>query len=203
MEFHEKFQELRKDKGLTQEELAESLYVSRTAISKWESGRGYPSIDSLKEISKYFDISIDELLSTEKLLTIAEREKKESIQSVCDMLFGIVDILSFILIVLPLYPNTVNGIIYSVNLLDYNQGTQFNRLVYWGMYILLILVGIVKLVVTKVNSGRCNQLVTGISMVLSILLVLLLALTREVYALIVVFLFVVIKGMLIIKGIKR
>ena len=90
-----------------------------------------------------------------------------------------------------------------MNLLDYNQGTQFNRLVYWGMYILLILVGIVKLVVTKVNSGRCNQLVTGISMVLSILLVLLLALTREVYALIVVFLFVVIKGMLIIKGIKR
>lgn len=203
MEFYEKLQELRKDKGLTQEELAESLYVSRTAISKWESGRGYPSIDSLKEISKYFDISIDELLSTEKLLTIAEREKKESIQSVCDMLFGIVDVLSFILIVLPLYPNTVNGIIYSVNLLDYTQGSQFNRLIYGGMYILLMLVGIVKLVVTKVNSRRYNQLVTGISMVLSILLVLLLALTREVYALIVVFLFVVIKGMLIIKGIKR
>ena len=46
MEFHEKLQELRKQKGLTQEELAESLYVSRTAISKWESGRGYPNIDS-------------------------------------------------------------------------------------------------------------------------------------------------------------
>ena len=40
MEFHEKLQELRKQKGLTQEELAESLYVSRNAISKWESGRG-------------------------------------------------------------------------------------------------------------------------------------------------------------------
>ena len=53
MEFNEKLQELRKNKGLTQEELAEALYVSRTAISKWESGRGYPSIDSLKEIAKY------------------------------------------------------------------------------------------------------------------------------------------------------
>ena len=42
MEFYEKLQELRKSRGLTQEELAEMLYVSRTAISKWESGRGYP-----------------------------------------------------------------------------------------------------------------------------------------------------------------
>ena len=52
MELYEKLQQLRKEKGWTQEELAELLYVSRTAISKWESGRGYPSIDSLKAISK-------------------------------------------------------------------------------------------------------------------------------------------------------
>lgn len=56
MEFNEKLQELRKQKGLTQEELAEALYVSRTAISKWESGRGYPNIDSLKAISNYFSL---------------------------------------------------------------------------------------------------------------------------------------------------
>ena len=59
MEFNEKLQELRKARGLTQEELAEALFVSRTAISKWESGRGYPSIDSLKQIANYFSISID------------------------------------------------------------------------------------------------------------------------------------------------
>jgi len=40
--FNEKLQQLRKEKGLTQEQLAEELFVSRTAISKWESGRGYP-----------------------------------------------------------------------------------------------------------------------------------------------------------------
>ena len=68
VEFHEKIQELRKKKGLTQEELAEALFVSRTAVSKWESGRGYPNIDSLKEISMFFSVSIDELLSSEKLL---------------------------------------------------------------------------------------------------------------------------------------
>ena len=53
MEFNEKLQELRKNKNLTQEQLAEMSFVSRTAISKWESGRGYPSIDSLKEISNF------------------------------------------------------------------------------------------------------------------------------------------------------
>ena len=46
MEFNEKLQELRKQKGLTQEELAEVLFVSRTAISKWEMGISYPDLFS-------------------------------------------------------------------------------------------------------------------------------------------------------------
>ena len=91
MEFHEKLQELRKSRGLTQEELAGILFVSRTAISKWESGRGYPSIDSLKEISNYYSVTIDDLLSGEKLLSIAEKENKANIRNICNLLFGIVD----------------------------------------------------------------------------------------------------------------
>ena len=67
MEFNEKLKELRSSRGLTQEELAEALFVSRTAISKWESGRGYPSIDSLREISDFFSVTIDELLSQRKI----------------------------------------------------------------------------------------------------------------------------------------
>ena len=70
MEFHEKLQELRKSRGLAQKEFAELLYVPRTAISKWESGRGYPSIDSLKAISA----SLDNMLSGEAILTIAEKQ---------------------------------------------------------------------------------------------------------------------------------
>lgn len=77
MEFHEKLQELRKSRGMTQEELAAALFVSRTAISKWESGRGYPSIDSLKEISRYFSVSIDDLLSGEQLILIAEKKTNQ------------------------------------------------------------------------------------------------------------------------------
>lgn len=77
MEFHEKLQELRKSRGLTQEELAEALFVSRTAISKWESGRGYPSIDSLKEISRYFSVSIDELLSGDQLVLLLKKKTSQ------------------------------------------------------------------------------------------------------------------------------
>ena len=58
MTFGEKLKKLRTDNGLTQDELAEKTYVTRTAISKWESDRGYPNIDSLKAISKFFSVSI-------------------------------------------------------------------------------------------------------------------------------------------------
>ena len=91
MEFHEKLQELRKQKGLTQEELAESLYVSRTAISKWESGRGYPNIDSLRAISKFFSVSLDDLLSGDALLTIAEEEGRQKERNARSLVFGLLD----------------------------------------------------------------------------------------------------------------
>ena len=95
MEFNEKLKELRSSRGLTQEELAEVLFVSRTAISKWESGRGYPSIDSLKEISTFFSVTIDELLSGEKLISIAKKENKSNIQSLCSILIGFIDLFHF------------------------------------------------------------------------------------------------------------
>ena len=59
MEFNEKLRELRARRGLTQDELAEKLYVSRTAVSKWESGKGYPNIESLKAIARFFSVSVD------------------------------------------------------------------------------------------------------------------------------------------------
>lgn len=202
MEFHEKLQELRKNRGLTQEELAESLFVSRTAISKWESGRGYPSIDSLKEISNYFSVTIDELLSGERLISIAEKENKSNIQRMCNLLFGIVDLLSFILIVLPLYPNPMNGYIYSVNLFSYTETTASIRLVYWIMFLALIVTGVVKILLTQFKIEKGQKIVTCCSMGLSVLTVLFLAMTREAYAITLVFLLLIIKGILLLKYIK-
>lgn len=202
MEFNEKLQELRKSRGLTQEELAEALFVSRTAVSKWKLGRGYHSIDSLKEISKYFSVSIDELLTGEKLISIAEKENKSNIQKMCNLLTGIADLFSFILIVLPLYPNPINGYIYSVNLFAYTETTSFNRMIYWIMFLALVLVGAVKIIITQFELNKGQKIVTTLSIVLSILVILFLAMTREAYAIIVAFFLFVLKGMLLLKHIK-
>lgn len=199
MELGEKLQELRKSRGLTQEELAEALYVSRTAVSKWESGRGYPSIDSLKVISSYFGVTVDELLSAEKILTIAEKENKANVRGICDLLFGIVDIFSLILIFLPLYPNKVNGYIYSVNLFRYTDVALWVRAVFWVIFSLMISAGIVKIILNKIRSEKSNKIITVISMLLSCLAVLFLALTREVYAVAVVFMMLMVKALLLFR----
>jgi len=68
MLFAEKLKELRKQKGISQEGLAEKLYVSRQAITKWESGNGIPDIENLIAISALFNESLDSLLSEEKSL---------------------------------------------------------------------------------------------------------------------------------------
>ena len=101
MEFSEKLQELRKRKGLTQEQLAEQLFVSRAAISKWESGRGYPGIDSLKTISKFFSVSIDDLLSGDELISLAEEEQKEKQSGTRAMVFDLLDCGTALLLFLP------------------------------------------------------------------------------------------------------
>ena len=68
MTFAEKLKELRKQKGISQEQLAEKIYVSRQAITKWESGNGIPDIENLISISNLFNESLDSLLSEEKSL---------------------------------------------------------------------------------------------------------------------------------------
>ena len=200
MEFHEKLQELRKSRGLTQEELAEALYVSRTAVSKWESGRGYPSIDSLKEISKYFSVTIDDLLSGEALISIAEIENKTNIQNLFDLLFGMVDLLSVLLIVLPLYPRTVDGYVYSVNLFEYTETSAMNRFVYWFLFLGLIVLGVWKVLLVQIKSGKHQKLIRECSLLVSIAAVIVLALAGETYAVTVVFLLLLIKGVVLFKS---
>ena len=202
MEFNEKLVQLRKSRNMTQDELAEALYVSRAAVSKWESGRGLPSIDSLKDIAKFFSVSIDELLSGEKLLSLAEKENSSNTRKICDIIFGVADLLSFVLFVLPLYPSTIEGFVYSVGLLSYTETSKINIAVYWVLFALLVLSGAVKLIFAKLKAEKCSKASAYVSLVISMVTVLFLALTREAYALVVVFLLFVIKVTVLINQIK-
>lgn len=200
MEFHEKLQALRKSKQMTQEELAKALYVSRTAISKWESGRGYPSIDSLKEISRYFSVSIDDLLSAEKVISLAEKENKSNVRSLCGLFFGIMDLLSILLILLPLYPKPGDGVIYSVPLLSYTASAPLIRGVYWFLFLILTVLGAVRIAFVRLHIEKGCRLMTGCSLTLGTLAVLLPALTRLPYATVVAFLLLLLKIILILTS---
>ncbi len=202
MEFNEKLQELRKGRGLTQEELAESLFVSRAAVSKWESGRGYPSIDSLKDISVFFSVSIDDLLSGEKLISIAEKENKTAVRRLCELIFGISDVITLIFVALPLYPISVSEYIYSVNLFDYIKISIVNGIVYLSIYLLLGAAGIIKIILTEIEAEKLNKILTVISVCINILAVIFMGLSRQAYAVVLVFLILTVKGIILLKKAK-
>ena len=68
MKFSEKIKEIRKMQNLTQEQFAEKIFISRNAVAKWESNKGYPDIQNLITISEVFEISLDDLIKNDKKL---------------------------------------------------------------------------------------------------------------------------------------
>ena len=75
MKLSEKIMILRKQKGWSQEELAEKLEVSRQAVSKWESGQASPDIEKILKISQLFEVSTDVLLKEEYDVDTTEEAK--------------------------------------------------------------------------------------------------------------------------------
>lgn len=71
---------LRKEKNITQQQLADILQVSVKAVSKWECGEGYPSIQSLKDLSDFYGVTVDEIINGERNKTEAKEPVNTSIQ---------------------------------------------------------------------------------------------------------------------------
>ena len=199
MEFNEKLQELRKNKGLTQEELAEALYVSRTAISKWESGRGYPSIDSLKEIAKYFSVTIDELLSSDEVLSIAEEDNKQKEKHLRSLVFGFLDISVLMFFFLPFFGQKANGVIQEVSLLSLNEITTYLKTAYYAIVISIAVYGILTLAFQNFQKVFWTKNRDKISLILNVAAVLLFIISSQVYAGAFLFIFLVIKALMLIK----
>ena len=199
MEFNEKLQELRKNKGLTQEELAQILYVSRTAISKWESGRGFPNIESLKSISKYFSVSLDELLSNEEILIIAEEDTKVRESNIRDLIYGLLDCGIGLLLFLPLFGQKSFEIIKEVSLISLSNIQPYLLILYYAVVIGLVLFGVLTLALQNCRQTLWNKYKYTISLVLSSFGVFLFIISQQPYASILTFVFLVIKALMLIK----
>jgi transcriptional regulator with XRE-family HTH domain len=199
MEFHEKLQQLRKQNGLTQEALAEHLHVSRTAVSKWESGRGFPGIESLKAIAKFFDVSLDELLSGEEILNIAESDHKEKRKMIRDLVFGLLDWGMALLLVLPFFGEETDGLIRGTSLLSIMSLQPYMKLVFFIMVLANVAFGILLLILQNCRKTLWLRCKHPVSLCFSALIVCLFMISRQPYAAIYAFLFLLIKVFLLIK----
>ena len=199
MEFHEKLAELRKNRGLTQEELAEALYVSRTAVSKWESGRGYPSIDSLKELSRFFSVSIDELICPREMITAAENDKKAEIGRYISVICNTLDLLTAVLLFLPVFGNGADFPV-SVSLFGLTGVQPWLKAVFIAVIALITLNGICGVILSRFDRPVWNRHRLATGMALSVAGVAVFIAARQPYAGIVCFAILAVKAWLLIRG---
>ena len=199
MEFNEKLQELRKSRSMTQEELAAALFVSRTAISKWEQGRGYPSLDSLKEISRFFSVSIDDLICSEEIISAAADEKKDCMDKYIALICNILDIFLALLLFLPVFGNGTDNPV-SVSLYAITGLSTWIKIVFAALIGIVVLNGICGVIISHFDKPLWNRhrLITG--MVLTIACAAVFILARQPYAGIICLTILVVKGLLVARG---
>ena len=102
VEFGEQLRRVREEKGMTQQSLAEQLYVTRQAVSRWECGDRYPDLLTTKKISQILEMSLDDLLSGKEMEKVVERNpviEKKSVNNIMIALYAFVVISFFITIV--------------------------------------------------------------------------------------------------------
>ena len=102
VEFGEQLRRAREEKGMTQQSLAEQLYVTRQAVSRWECGDRYPDLLTTKKISQILEVSLDDLLSGKEMEKVVERNpviEKKSVNNIMIALYAFVIISFFITIV--------------------------------------------------------------------------------------------------------
>ena len=199
MEFGQKLQELRKSKGITQEELAHELYVSRTAISKWESGRGYPNIDSLRAISKFFSVTVDELLSTDEILSLAEEDNKQKTEKMRDIVYGLLDLCSVLLIFLPFFAARTEGGVQSVSLIALNGVRIYIKIAYFVLIGSLSLVGVATLALRNCRANVWLRIKTKLSLVIGVILTVFFMISLQPYAAPFAFVLLITKVLMLIK----
>lgn len=173
--------------------------MSQTAVSKWESGRGFPNIESLKTISKYFSVSLDELLSGEEILAIAEEDQKEKERTIRDLVFGLLDCGMALLLFMPFFGQKANGVIQEVSLLALSEIQTYLRTAYYAFVCIMITLGILTLALQNCRQRFWVQSKGLLSLILSAVGVCLFIISQQPYAAIFTFVFLIIKTFMQIK----
>lgn len=180
MEFSEKLKELRKNKKITQEELAKRLFVTRTAVSKWESGKGYPSIELLKELSIFYEISIDNLLSNEELIDYSIKIVRNERNNSSSLIFSLLDIFVLVLLFIPIFGQNIDNKYISVSLYNLNISI-LSHITYYIIIISLGILGIINIICLCLKYKICNYIINYISFILSVLAILFFILGKQPY----------------------
>ena len=199
MEFNEKLQELRKQRGISQNELAKSLFVSRTAISKWESGRGYPSIESLKAIATFFSVSVDDLLSSKEILNLAQNDGREKEKRLQGLIFGLLDTCAALLFFLPLFASRLNGTVQPSTLLGLDGVQLYLKILFFISVSALTIWGILSLAFQNLAGGVWEKCKNKLSLSFSIFSLLLFVISLQPYAAVFIFVLLTIKALTLIK----
>ena len=203
MEFGEKIQKLRNQNKWTQEQLAEKLYVSRTAISKWESGKGYPSIDLLKDIAKLFNKTIDELLSSEQIIDIAKNENISNMKRANNLIYGLLDIISVLFIFLPLYAQKTENFVYSVSLINTNDINSIIKILYIVILSILSLLGIVEIILNFIDEKKIRRMINITSLIVQTISIVFFVISRQTYLTAIIFITFIIKILVLIRNISN
>lgn len=198
MEFPEKLKTLRAERGLTQEQLAARLYVTRTAVSKWETGGGSPNLDSLQALARLFDVSVDDLLSTDDLIVLARDERRSTAASGGLLAFGLLDVLAILFVFLPLYGVRDGSFVRMASLAEYGSsvgyGVSFACIaVAVGA---LVAVGVVELVCARHDAARIVRSAAFAGFAVQAAAVVLLTAARQPYATTLLFALLVVKAVI-------
>ena len=199
MEFSEKLQKLRTQRNLTQEQLANQLFASRTAISKWETGRGTPNLDSLQAIAKLFGVSLDELLSTEEVVVMAKNENKRNTEQILCYIDSVLNLMSVFGFLLPMYKVFKNNVYYCVPLYQYSG---FMHKTIFIIQSAILLCGVLGLIFQWKEKEKIYNFVKFSGYILMIIFIFLLIALNHPNASSFCFAFLLIKGMVLIKGRK-
>lgn len=137
MNLSEKIIKIREDNNLTQDEMAEKIFVTRQAISKWERGISYPSLDVLRLISKEFKISMNNLLD------VSENEKSKEYKPIGFKHYGFIIIYVVMLLFL-------GGILATFNILSIQANAELWELVVYNVLICLVICSVIYMLIQSI-----------------------------------------------------